>query len=51
MGMNCVSYGSCGARSFLTREEKVEMLKEYQQSLESEVQGVRERIKELEKDN
>jgi len=38
-------------RSFLTREEKVEMLKDYKKSLEKEAQGVGERIKELEKNN
>jgi len=35
-------------RSFLTREEKVSMLKEYKDDLDREVQGVTERIKELE---
>jgi hypothetical protein len=50
-----MTYGSCGcgtdfrkARSFLTREEKVSMLKEYKDDLEKEVQGITERIKELE---
>ncbi|HZD34775.1 MAG TPA: hypothetical protein VE130_06180 [Nitrososphaeraceae archaeon] len=51
-----MTYGSycCGgidirrARSFLTREEKVSMLKEYKDDLEREVKGVAERIKELE---
>jgi hypothetical protein len=54
-----MTYGSCGCgsssrtdfgkvRSFLTREEKVSMLKEYKDDLEREVQGVTERIKELE---
>ncbi len=33
---------------FLTAEEKVEILKEYQKDLEKEVQGVSEKIKELE---
>jgi len=44
-------YGTCdyGPRAFLTREEKIEMLKEYKDDLEKEVQGVGERIKELEK--
>ena len=41
----------CGTRSFLTKEEKVEMLKEYKESLEKELQGVAERIKELQKNN
>lgn len=44
-------YEGCGPgyRSFLTREEKMEMLKEYKDSLEKEAKGVGERIKELEK--
>jgi hypothetical protein len=36
------------SRSFLTREEKVDLLKEYRIDLEREVKGVSERIKELE---
>ncbi len=52
MGCGC-SYRSSGlstkkARSFLTRDEKVELLKEYRNDLEKEAQGVSERIKELE---
>lgn len=51
-----MTYGSCGcsgidvrrARSFLTREEKVSMLKEYKDDLEKEIQGISERIKDLE---
>ncbi|HLD02592.1 MAG TPA: hypothetical protein VJC07_02750 [Candidatus Nanoarchaeia archaeon] len=40
----------CGSeRSFLTKEEKLEMLKEYRDSLEKELQGVTERIKEVDK--
>ncbi len=50
MGYNC-----CGteysARSFLTKEEKVEMLKEYEGELSKELTGVKERIKELQKAN
>lgn len=48
-----MTYENCcgGGRSFLTKEEKLEMLKEYQESLEKEVQGVKERIKELSKNN
>jgi hypothetical protein len=34
----------------LTKEEKVELLKEYQESLELEAKGVSERIKELQKE-
>ncbi|HKR72497.1 MAG TPA: hypothetical protein VJR94_00145 [Candidatus Nitrosocosmicus sp.] len=36
------------SRGFLTREEKVDLLKEYKNDLEKEVKGVSERIKELE---
>jgi len=43
-------YGCCG-RSFLTKEEKVKMLTEYKEYLESEAKGVTERIKELQKNN
>ncbi len=39
------------SRGFWTKEEKVEMLKEYQSQLEKEAQGVRERIQDLEKAN
>ena len=49
-GYSC--YGSsCGSgqRSFLTKEEKIEMLKEYKKDLENEVQGVAERIAEMSK--
>lgn len=51
---NC-GYGACYAmssgspgRNFLTREEKIEMLQDYKNDLESEAKGVAERIKELE---
>jgi len=40
-----------GARGFFTKEEKVEMLKNYKESLEKEAKGVSERIKDLEKKN
>jgi flagellar motility protein MotE (MotC chaperone) len=42
------SRGFQRARSFLTKEERVALLKEYKQDLEKESQGVAERIKELE---
>ena len=45
---NCGTYGM---RNFLTKEEKLEILKEYKQSLEKEAKGVAERIKDLEKNN
>lgn len=45
--------GCCGyvGRSYLTKEEKMEMLKEYKKELELEAKGVGERIKEMEKEN
>jgi len=42
-------HGCCTSRSFLTKDEKIEMLTEYKEELEKEAQGVGERIKELEK--
>ena len=45
MGMD----GCCGVRNFPTKEEKMERLKEYRETLELEVKGVNERLKELEK--
>jgi len=36
-------------RNFLTRDEKVDMLKEYKDSLEKEAQGVSEKIAQLKK--
>ena len=50
MGCGCGSGSGYNykARSFLTKEEKVQLLKEYNQELEKEAQGVKERIKELE---
>lgn len=59
MGEHCKcgkSHGSygCGGncecdRKFLTKEEKVEMLKEYKDTLNKELKGVSETIEELEK--
>lgn len=48
--MGCECYGTEG-RSFLTKEEKIEMLEEYKETLEKEAKGVAERIKELQKSN
>ena len=45
------TYGSSACRSFLTKEEKAEILEEYRQSLEKEAKGVEERIKELKRQN
>ena len=50
-GCNCGTGYGHSARGFLTKEEKIEMLKEYQEDLENEAKGVKERIKELEKNN
>lgn len=38
----------CEPRSFFTKDEKIEMLKEYKETLEKEAKGVAEEIKELE---
>ena len=51
MNSGCGSYSGCTPRNFLTREEKVEMLEEYRQSLEKEAQAVSERIKDLKREN
>jgi hypothetical protein len=49
MGYGCYGWGfHQRARSFLTKEERIALLKEYQDELEKEKQGVAERIKELE---
>ena len=40
-----------GMRGFLTKEEKLEILKAYKKNLEEEAKGVEERIKELQKNN
>jgi len=42
-------HGTMCCRGFLTKDEKIEMLKEYSEMLKSETKGVEERIKELEK--
>ncbi|HEX2124852.1 MAG TPA: hypothetical protein VHF44_04525 [Nitrososphaeraceae archaeon] len=51
--VNNMGYGCCGTgfqkeRSFLTKEERIALLKEYKNDLEKEAEGVVERIKELE---
>lgn len=52
-GGDLMGFGCCGTsvdqvRNFLTREERIALLKEYSDGLEKEVQGIKERIKELE---
>jgi hypothetical protein len=48
--MNQCCTTSCAPRSFLTKQEKIEMLEEYKESLESEAKGVAERTKDLQKE-
>jgi hypothetical protein len=48
MGYGCCETGFHGARRFLTKEERISLLKEYKNNLEKETQGVVEKIKELE---
>ena len=47
--MGCCTYNaSCSPnRGFLTKAEKIDMLKGYQKELEAEVRGITERIAEL----
>ena len=47
MGQGCCGVGIQGARNFLTKEERISLLKEYKEDLEKE--GIAERITELEK--
>ena len=49
-GNDCCGMGH-GMRNFLTREERLEILKSYKKELEKEAKGVGERIKQLEKNN
>lgn len=49
MGYGCCSSDYGYSRNYLTKEEKIEMLKEYQENLEKEVQGVKERIEQIRK--
>ena len=44
---HCDCSGYCSPRSFLTKDEKIQILEEYQENLEKEAKGVAERIKEL----
>ena len=50
MGNQCYGMSCNSQRGFLSRAEKIEMLKEYKEELENETQGVKERITELEKE-
>jgi len=42
-------HSMCCGRQFLTKEEKIEMLKHYQEWLEKEAQGVKETIEKIKK--
>ena len=48
MGYGCCGVGGDRMRSFLTRDEKISLLKEYKGNLEKEIQGITEKIKDLE---
>ena len=48
MGYGCCGIGVDRVRNFLTKEERISLLKEYSDGLEKEVKGIKERIKELE---
>jgi hypothetical protein len=38
---------SCGGRKFLSKEEELESLEEYKESLKRELEGVEEKLNEL----
>ena len=48
--MNCGNGYCMQPRSFLTKAEKIEMLKEYKEALDRESKGVTERIAELDEE-
>ena len=48
---NCECGPEYGFRNFLTKEEKIELLKEYKERLEKEAKGVAEAIEKLKKNN
>jgi hypothetical protein len=50
LGYNCCGVSVQKARSFLTKEERITLLKEYKDDLDKESQGVAEKIKGLEKE-
>jgi len=49
MGYSCCGTSAQTTRSFLTKEERISLLKEYKEDLDKESQGVTEKIKDLEK--
>jgi len=50
LGYSCCGVSAQKARSFLTKEERITLLKEYKEDLDKESQGVAEKIKDLEKE-
>ena len=46
---NCGCGCGYGMRGFVTKEERLEMLKEYKKELEQEMKGIEEEIKETQK--
>ena len=50
MGSSCCGVSVQSARNFLTKEERISLLKEYKDELDKESQGVAERIERLEKE-
>ncbi len=50
MGYSCCGVSQQTARSFLTKQERITLLKEYKEDLDKESQGVAEKIKDLEKE-
>jgi len=50
LGYSCCGVSEQKTRSFLTKEERITLLKEYKDDLDKESQGVSEKIKDLEKE-
>jgi len=50
MGYSCCGSTVQKARSFLTKEERISLLKDYKEDLDKESQGVAEKIKSFEKE-
>jgi len=50
MGYGCCSVSQQTVRSFLTKKERITLLKEYKDEVDKESQGIAEQIKELEKE-
>ena len=48
MGYGCCGLGVDQVRNFLTKEERISLLKEYSDGLEKEVKRINERIRQLE---